>query len=240
MKLRGSEVCVKQDHFTHGSCSTPGSTTWWSRPFYCEKIRSNPQPLWSILWFFSENRTFWGVFKLCFSSYFQNLLNFAIFVEFGLIMLIFTNIFWIFEGSKHAILSKNHRQGSRTWWSRPFYCEKIRSNPQPLWSILWFFSENRTFWGVFKLCFSSYFQNLLNFAIFVEFGLIMLIFTNIFWIFEGSKHAILSKNHRQGSRSGSRSRAWTKTFFWCILKRDKDSKNPGFPFSFENCSFTSL
>ena len=153
MKLRGSEVCVKQDHFTHGSCSTPGSTTWWSRPFYCEKIRSNPQPLWSILWFFSENRTFWGVFKLCFSSYFQNLLNFAIFVEFGLIMLIFTNIFWIFEGSKHAILSKNHRQGSR---------------------------------------------------------------------------------------SGSRSRAWTKTFFWCILKRDKDSKNPGFPFSFENCSFTSL
>ena len=26
MKLRGSEVCVKQDHFTHGSCSTPGST----------------------------------------------------------------------------------------------------------------------------------------------------------------------------------------------------------------------
>ena len=142
MKLRGSEVCVKQDHFTHGSCSTPGSTTWWSRPFYCEKIRSNPQPLWSILWFFSENRTFWGVFKLCFSSYFQNLLNFAIFVEFGLIMLIFTNIFWIFEGSKHAILSKNHRQGSR---------------------------------------------------------------------------------------SGSRNRAWTKTFFWCILKRDKDSKNPGFP-----------
>ena len=27
MKLRGSEVCVKQDHFTHGSCSTPGSTS---------------------------------------------------------------------------------------------------------------------------------------------------------------------------------------------------------------------
>ena len=25
-KLRGSEVCVKQDHFTQGSCSTPGST----------------------------------------------------------------------------------------------------------------------------------------------------------------------------------------------------------------------
>ena len=153
MKLRGSEVCVKQDHFTHGSCSTPGSTTWWSRPFYCEKIRSNPQPLWSILWFFSENRTFWGVFKLCFSSYFQNLLNFAIFVEFGLIMLIFTNIFWIFEGSKHAILSKNHRQGSR---------------------------------------------------------------------------------------SGSRNRAWTKTFVWCILKVAFANKIPGFPFAFENCSFTSL
>ena len=34
-----------------------------------------------------------------------------------------------------------------------------------------------------------------------------------------------------GSTSGSRSRAWTKTFFWCILKRDKDSKNPG---SWEN------
>ena len=45
---------------------------------------------------------------------------------------------------------------------------------------------------------------------------------------------------RQHFDSGSRSRAWTKTFFWCILKRDKDSKNPGFPFSFENCSFTSL
>ena len=41
MKLRGSEVCVKQDNFTQGSCSTPGSTTWWSRPFYCEKTRSN-------------------------------------------------------------------------------------------------------------------------------------------------------------------------------------------------------
>ena len=93
MKLRGSEVCVKQDHFTHGSCSIPGSTTWWSRPFYCEKIRSDPQPPWSIWWFFSENRMFWGVFKLCFSSYFQNLLKFAIFVDFGLIVLIFTTIF---------------------------------------------------------------------------------------------------------------------------------------------------
>ena len=33
-KLRGSEVCVKQNHFAQGSCSIPGSTTWWSRPFY--------------------------------------------------------------------------------------------------------------------------------------------------------------------------------------------------------------
>ena len=56
----------------------------------------------------------------------------------------------------------------------------------------------------------------------------MLIFINIFWIFKGSKHAILGKNHRQGLRSGSRNRAWTKTFFWCILLRDKASKIPGF------------
>ena len=55
----------------------------------------------------------------------------------------------------------------------------------------------------------------------------MLIFINIFWIFKGSKHAILGKNHRQGLRSGSRNRAWTKTFFWCILLRDKASKIPG-------------
>ena len=27
--------------------------------------------------------------------------------------------------------------------------------------------------------------------------------------------------------SGSRNRAWTKTFFWCILLRDKASKIPG-------------
>ena len=146
-----------------GSCSIPGSTTWWSRPFYCEKIRSNPQPPWSIWWFFSENRTFWRVFKLCFSSYFQNLLKFAIFVEFGLIMLIFTNIFWIFEGSKHAILSKNHRQGSRTWWSRQFYWDKIQSNPRSLWYIWWFFRENLTFWGIFKV------QFVLPSSIFVSF-----------------------------------------------------------------------
>ena len=57
-KLRGSEVCVKQDHFTKGSCSTPGSTTWWSRPFYWDKIQSNPQSVCWIWWVFSESRTF--------------------------------------------------------------------------------------------------------------------------------------------------------------------------------------
>ena len=48
------------------------------------------------------------------------------------------------------------------------------------------------------------------------------------------------QNRRQGLRSGSRSRAWTKTFFWCILKRDKDRKIPGPQFSYENESFLSL
>ena len=140
----------------------------------------------------------------------------------------------------HFTMGSCSTPGSTTWWSRAFYCEKIRSNPQPPWSIWWFFSENRMFWGVFKLCFSSYFQNLLNFAIFVEFGLIMLIFTNIFWIFWRFKTRNFEQNHRQGSRSGSRNRAWTKTFFWCILKVAFANKIPGFPFSFENCSFTSL
>ena len=152
-KLRGSEVCVKQDHFTKGSCSTPGSTTWWSRPFYWDKIQSNPQ---SVCW------------------------------------------------------------------------------------IWWVFNESRTFWRVFKVCFSSYFQNLLKVLIFVEFGLIMLLFINIFLIFKGSKHAILGKNHRHSLRSGSRNRAWTKTFFKCILKAAFASKIPGSSFLFENCSFTSL
>ena len=123
--------------------------------------------------------------------------------------------------------------GSTTWWSRPFYWDKIQSNPQSVCWIWWVFNESRTFWRVFKVCFSSYFQNLLKVLIFVEFGLIMLLFINIFLIFKGSKHAILGKNHRQGLRSGSRNRAWTKTFFWCILLRDKASKIPGSPFSFE-------
>ena len=114
-----------------------------------------------------------------------------------------------------------------TWWSRPFYWDKIQSNPQSVCWIWWVFNESRTFWRVFKLCFSSDFQNLLYVVIFVEFGLIMLIFINMFWIFKGSTHAILGKNHRQGLRSGSRNRAWTKTFFWCILLRDKASKIPG-------------
>ena len=117
--------------------------------------------------------------------------------------------------------------GSTTWWSRPFYWDKIQSNPQSVCWIWWVFNESRTFWRVFKVCFSSYFQNLLKVLIFVEFGLIMLLFINIFLIFKGSKHAILGKNHRQGLRSGSRNRAWTKTFFWCILLRDKASKIPG-------------
>ena len=56
----------------------------------------------------------------------------------------------------------------------------------------------------------------------------MPIFINFFQFFEGPKHAILSKNHRQGSRSGSRNRAWTKTFFWCILKVAFANKIPGF------------
>ena len=117
--------------------------------------------------------------------------------------------------------------GSTTWWSRPFYWDKIQSNPQSVCWIWWVFNESRTFWRVSKVCFSSYFQNLLKVLIFVEFGLIMLLFINICLIFKGSKHAILGKNHRQGLRSGSRNRAWTKTFFWCILLRDKASKIPG-------------
>jgi len=88
------------------------------------------------------------------------------------------------------------------------------------------------FYLVFKSCW--------NFQSFSECRLIVFILTKFFQFFEGSKNAILGKNHRQGSRSGSRNRAWTKTFFWCILKRDKDSKIPGPQFSYENESFLSL
>ena len=119
--------------------------------------------------------------------------------------------------------------GSTTWRSRPFYCEKNRSNPRSLWYIWWLLNENHTFWGVFKVSFLPCFQNLFKISIFVsEFWFIAFILIIFFQIFGGSKHAILGKNRRTGSRSGSRSRAWTKTCFWCILKRDKDSKNPGF------------
>ena len=73
---------------------------------------------------------------------------------------------------------------------------------------------------VFKICWKIQF--------FSEFQLIMPIFIHFFSIFWRFKTRNFERNHRQGSRSGSRNRAWTKTFFWCILKRDKDSKNPGF------------
>ena len=57
---------LKKYHFTMGSCSTPGSTTWWSRQFYWDKIQSNPRSPWYIWWFFRENLTFWGIFKVQF------------------------------------------------------------------------------------------------------------------------------------------------------------------------------
>ena len=206
---------MKQYHFTQGSCSTPGSTTWRSRPFYCEKIRSNPCSPWYIWWLFNENHTFWGVFKVSFLPCFQNLLKISIFgSEFWFIAFILIIFFQIFGGSKHAILGKNRRTGSRTWRSRPFYCEKIRSNPCSPWYIWWLFNENHTFWGVFKVSFLPCFQNLLKISIFgSEFWFIAFILIIFFQIFGGSKHAILGKNRRTGSRSGSRSRAWTKTFF---------------------------
>ena len=91
-----------------------------------------------------------------------------------------------------------------------------------------FFAKILSFEGIFKVYFLSCFQNLFKFPIFFRMSANFFILITFFQFFEGSKHAILGKNHRQGSRSGSRSRAWTKTFFWCILKRDKDSKNPGF------------
>ena len=56
---------------------------------------------------------FYLVFKIC--------LNFQSFSECRLIFFILITFFQFFEGSKHAILGKNHRQGSRTWWSRRFY-----------------------------------------------------------------------------------------------------------------------
>ena len=55
------------------------------------------------------------------------------------------------------------------------------------------------FYLVFKIC--------LNFQSFSECRLIFFILISFFQFFEGSKHAILGKNHRQGSRSGSRNRA---------------------------------
>ena len=67
---------LKQNHFTMGSCSTPGSTTWWSRQFYWDKIQSNPRSPWYIWWFFRENLTFWGIFKV------QFVLPSSIFVSF--------------------------------------------------------------------------------------------------------------------------------------------------------------
>ena len=206
---------MKQYHFTQGSCSTPGSTTWRSRPFYCEKIRSNPRSPWYIWWLLNENHTFWGVFKVSFLPCFQNLFKISIFVsEFWFIAFILIIFFQIFGGSKHAILGKNRRTGSRTWRSRPFYCEKIRSNPCSPWYIWWLFNKNHTFWGVFKVSFLPCFQNLFKISIFVsEFWFIAFILIIFFQIFGGSKHAILGKNRRTGSRSGSRSRAWTKTFF---------------------------
>ena len=36
-KLRGSEVCVKQNHFAKGSCSTPGSTIRGGRDHFTER-----------------------------------------------------------------------------------------------------------------------------------------------------------------------------------------------------------
>ena len=95
------------------------------------------------------------VFKICWKIQF--------FSEFRLIMPIFIHFFQFFEGSKHAILSKNHRQGSRTWWSRRFYRDKIRSNPQSVRWIWWFFRENLTFWGISKV------QFVLPSSIFVSF-----------------------------------------------------------------------
>ena len=67
---------LKKYHFTMGSCSTPGSTTWWSRQFYWDKIQSNPRSPWYIWWFFRKNLTFWGIFKV------QFVLPSSIFVSF--------------------------------------------------------------------------------------------------------------------------------------------------------------
>ena len=67
---------LKKYHFTMGSCSIPGSTTWWSRQFYWDKIQSNPRSPWYIWWFFRDNLTFWGIFKV------QFVLPSSIFVSF--------------------------------------------------------------------------------------------------------------------------------------------------------------
>ena len=67
---------LKQNDFTMGSCSIPGSTTWWSRQFYWDKIQSNPRSPWYIWWFFREHLTFWGIFKV------QFVLPSSIFVSF--------------------------------------------------------------------------------------------------------------------------------------------------------------
>ena len=57
---------LKQHHFTKGSCSIPGFTTWWSRPFSWDKIRWYPQSVWQIWWYFVENLVFKAIFKVQF------------------------------------------------------------------------------------------------------------------------------------------------------------------------------
>ena len=78
-------------------------------------------------------------------------------------MPIFIHFFSIFWRFKTRNFEQNHRQGSRTWWSRQFYRDKIQSNPRSPWYIWWFFRENLTFWGIFKV------QFVLPSSIFVSF-----------------------------------------------------------------------
>ena len=161
---------MKQYHFTQGSCSTPGSTTWRSRPFYCEKIRSNPCSPWYIWWLFNENHTFWGVFKVSFLPCFQNLLKISIFgSEFWFIAFILIIFFQIFGGSKHAILGKiagrAHVRGGRDHFTARKFDQipgRLDTFGDFLTKIIRFEVFSRlVFYLVFKICsrFQFLFQN---------------------------------------------------------------------------------
>jgi hypothetical protein len=103
----------------------------------------------------------------------------------------------------HALLRDPLRGGRGDFTEIKF--DQIRSRCDKFGDFL---AKILSFEGIFKVYFLSCFQNLFKFPIFFRMSANFFFhFNHFFQFFEGSKHAILGKNHRQGSRSGSRSRA---------------------------------